>query len=322
MDDLVSWSQLINFFISSTKNSSRKMYLLASDHLRKLESMASQDPFLEDLWLFLLPYYQAFVAQYRKTNQDRIEGAQKTADFTEKINLLSSRLIRRWDAQIQLVYDIDDNRYKKFFPYGRKPFHRETYELRIEAVLSLGERLLAEPQLQQLGQTVLAFGQQLQALRIQQQGFKAYNSVNAKRLEKERLQLAQGLYAVFCRLKGYYYQELHQVEKFYSLHYFRAKTKTKAASSQEERVIMLDLAPHSRLAQFQEQLKGGEEIHLRHIEGPSLKYYTLAHEMDQPTQIKDLPPLSQQALIVPKGHRLLLLENDQPLPAKLQIEIV
>lgn len=322
MDDLVSWSKLINFFISSTKNSSRKMYLLASDHLRKLEAMASQDPFIEDLWLFLLPYYQAFVAQYRKANQDRIESAKRTADFTDKIDLLSSRLIRRWDAQIQLVYDIDDNQYKQLLPYGRKPFHRETYELRIEAIFSLGERLLADPQLQHLGQAVMAYGQQLQDLRIQQQGFKVYKSANAKSLEKERLQLAQGLYAVFCRLKGYYYKELHQVEKFYSLHYFRAKTKSKASSSQEERVIMLDLAPNSRLAQFQEQLKGGEEIHLRHIEGPSLKYYTLAHEVDRPAQEEDLSPLSNQSLIVPEGHRLLVLENDQPLAAKLQIEII
>ena len=322
MNDLIRWSKLINFFISVTDGSHRKMYLLATDHLHKLQEMAVHDPFLQDLLTFLLPFYNSFIAQYRKSNQDRILLAEKTADLSDMLVELSTNKIRQWDIQIQGVYDMRSNVYKRLLPDGRGPFQTNSYEMRIEAILSLAERLNLDPQLSALGQDVEAYGLQLQSLRMQQQGIKVYRSANSKALEEQRLELAKGLYAVFCRLKGHYYEELYEVEKFYKLHYFRTSNDNNGLSDQEVNSFEISLEANSRSGQLEDLLEGGQNIRLTHLEGGQLQYYTVVNAVDTPLEEHNLDPLQSVILTVADGHQLLVVNNTHGIPAKLQVEIL
>ena len=322
MNDLVRWSKLINFFISVTEGSHRKMYLLAADHLRKLQEMAVHDPFLQDLLTFLLPFFDSFIAQYRKTNQDRILLAEKTADFKDMLDNLSADTIRQWDIQIQMVYDMRSNIYRRMLPEGRKPFQGGSYEMRIENVLSLAERLSMDPQLSTLGQDVEAYGLQLQDLRTQQQRLKVYRSANSIALEEQRLNLAKGLYAVFSRLKGHYYEELYEVEKFYSLHYFRTATEDADLAEEDINSFEISLEANSRSGQLEDLLEGGETIRITHLEGGQLKYYTVVNAVDTPLEEYSLSPLQSVSMTVPDGHQLLVVDNVHSIPAKLQIEVL
>ncbi|WCL80726.1 hypothetical protein PPO43_12175 [Saprospira sp. CCB-QB6] len=319
------WIHLDNFIDNWTENSLKRMYLLSTDHIHKLAAKAPNDPVIQEILDFVEPAYRNFIQQYRVKTLQRNLYRQKTAEFHDLLRLLSAKKIRSWDVQIQIVYDAKSATYMALLPEGRNPFQKGAYEMRIEAVNTLGEALSSDAQLGALATEVLAFGQQMQATRQEQQGNEGTKDNHADTLEALRQELAIVLFWGFSRLKTHYYRELYLVKNFYELQYFRKRKKRgRKASAKEEEfgLFELELAPESRLVQLEGLLRGGESVRITHLEGAAVKYYSAANAADTPTEVYDLHPNQTVHLQLPSGHRLLLLDNPAANMAKVQLELI
>ena len=326
MVEITGWTKTENFVYTITKDNKKKMYLLAKDHVHKLTEKAASDPVIQDILNFVLPAYDDFLLQYRKNTIDKREYHQKTAEFRALLHQLSSVEIRRWDIEIQMTYDVITSDYTRLLPDGREPFQKGTYDMRIEAVMTLGDLLSNDPQLQGLGATVLAFGQQLEDLRSQQQGVEGNTDDNVDDLETTRQELAIVLYGAFARLLAHYYRTPKRVDNFYELKYFRRGNSSSEEENTEEDEdygrFEVDLAPESRLVQLEGLLTGGETVRITHLEGEPIKYYSAANAADSPTQVYELQPNQTISLQLPAGHRLLLLDNPAANMAKVELELM
>ncbi|WCL81310.1 hypothetical protein PPO43_15145 [Saprospira sp. CCB-QB6] len=321
MVEITGWTKTENFVYTITKDNKKKMYLLAKDHVHKLTEKAASDPVIQDILNFVLPAYDDFLLQYRKNTIDKREYHQKTADFKALLHQLSSVEIRRWDIEIQMTYDVITSDYTRLLPDGREPFQKGTYDMRIEAVMTLGDLLSNDPQLQGLGATVLAFGQQLEDLRSQQQGVEGNTDDNVDDLETTRQELAIVLYGAFARLLAHYYRTPKRVDNFYELKYFRRGNSSSEEDDDYSR-FEVDLAPESRLVQLEGLLTGGETVRITHLEGEPIKYYSAANAADSPAQVYELQPNQTVSLQLPAGHRLLLLDNPAANMAKVELELM
>ena len=326
MVEITGWVKTENFVYTMTKGNKKKMYLLAKDHFHKLTEKAATDPFIQDVLNFITPAYEAFLLQYRKSTLDKREYHLRTARFVSLIKQLSSVEIRRWDIEIQMTYDVITSEYQSLLPNGRAAFQNGSYEMRIEAVMTLGDLLSNDPQLQGLGATVLAFGQQLEDLRSQQQGVEGNTDDNVDNLESTRQELAIVLYGAFARLLAHYYRTPKRVDNFYELKYFRRGNSSSEEENTEEDDdygrFEVDLAPESRLVQLEGLLTGGETVRIRHLEGEPIKYYSAANAADSPVQVYELQPKQTISLQLPAGHRLLLLDNPAANMAKVELELM
>lgn len=325
MVETTGWIKTENFVYTTTKENKKKMYLLAKDHVHKLTEKASSDPVIQDILNFILPAYEDFLLQYRKNTVEKRDYHQKTAAFEDLIAQLSGVEIRRWDVEIQMTYDIATNDYRLFLPYGREPFQKGTYDMRIEAVMTLGDLLSADPQLQGLGARVLAFGQQLDDLRGQQQGVEGNNDDNVDDLEAKREELAIILYGAFARLLAHYYRTPKRVDNFYELKYFR-RSRNSSPEQEEENDnfsnFEVALSPGSSQQQLEGLLIGGERLRLQHISGEPVLYYFLVNSSDSPGQQYELQPNQSVEVIVPLGHRLIVLENPSRQDSLVEIELL
>jgi|GEM_PF-4527180 len=325
MIEITGWIKTENFVYTITKDNKKKMYLLAKDHVHKLTEKAASDPVIQDILNFILPAYDDFILQYRKNTIDQRGYHQKTAEFEALIAQLSSVEIRRWDIEIQMTYDVITSDYIRLLPYGRKPFQKGTYDMRIEAVMTLGDLLSNDPQLQGLGATVLAFGQQLEDLRSQQQGVEGNTDDNVDDLESKREELAIVLYGAFARLLAHYYRNPKRVDNFYELKYFRRSKNNNTEQEEDDdnyNHFEVELSPGSNQAQLEGLLLGGERIRLQHIRGAAVLYYFLAQSNDSPNQQYELLPNQMIEINVPLGQRLIVLDNPSNQDAVVELELL
>ena len=119
-----TWSYLQNPFDNVTKSSYKLMYLMSTDHFDKLLARKS-DTTINELYSFGKPSFDAFITQYRKSGSDDANYQMYTLRFEQLILDLMSTLARRWDIQIQNVYDTITPEYKSLLPNGRSPFQSE-----------------------------------------------------------------------------------------------------------------------------------------------------------------------------------------------------
>lgn len=318
----LGWYPLINFFYSNTAGSFKKMYQLATDHLSKLRLMAASDPALQDILNFFEPFYLAFLQQYEQSIDGRRAYHAKTAEFKELLEEVTGPMLRRWHAEVQMNYDLDSRQYKQLFPQGRSIFKNAVYEVRIQEVKSLGRALLLDPQLAALGATVEAYGQQLEALRDEQQGLEYSFHSNSNLLEQQREELSLGLFATFARLKFHYYRDVDRVVDFYELKYFRQTSSPSHSDEVEVNTLEVELAPNSQEQQLEGLLQEGSRVRLTHLRGEAVRYTTLANATASAGQWQELLPNQTLDLLVPAGQRILLLDNPTAIEAVLLLELL
>lgn len=215
-----TWSYLQNPFDNVTKSSYKLMYLMATDHFDKLLARRS-DAIINELYEFGKPSFEAFIIQYRKNGSDDANYQMYTLRFENLIAELSSTLARRWDVQIQTVFDIITPEYRSLLPNNRTPFQAGPYDIRINAVKSLSDQLLQFASLSALQKEVNDFHTLLIEARSQQQGVENTSQMNSTALENTRLTLAQAMHSIFGGLIRYYYLDLAMVESYYELRYLR-----------------------------------------------------------------------------------------------------
>lgn len=215
-----TWSYLQNPFDNVTKKSNKHMLLMATDHFDKLNAHKA-DPKINELYRFGKPYFDDFCEKYRKVSTDSASYQMQTERTVKLLEELSSTLARRWDIQIQVVYDIVTSEYKSLLPNGRAQFQSGAYDLRINEVQSFANRLNSYPEFANLKADVEEFYKKIIETRSKQQGSESLVQTNSLDTEKARFKLAQAMHSIFGALMNLYYLDSAKVETFYELKYLR-----------------------------------------------------------------------------------------------------
>lgn len=277
------WSYLQNPFDNVTKRNFKKMYLMATDHFDKLKQSAPYTPVVNELLEFGLPYFNRFIDQYRKKETDTATYRMATAQLENLMSELSGTHIRKWDVTIQIEYDVVDPIYKSLLPNGRRPFQTGAYDLRIDQVFSLADKLSALPQFNELRDKVRDVGSQLLQARTAQQGADFTDGSNSTDLETRRYELAVAMHYIFAGLMKIYYLNLPMVEQYYDLRYFRQADKSDDDNPVVKETINLTLPPNSKNTTLEGRLTEGDTIKVTNNGTTTFLVYAAENPTQEPS---------------------------------------
>lgn len=226
----IRFSLLINRFDNVTKYGFKRMHLLSRDFIDKLSARKNIEPALLPIYNEVLPFCVNFFENYNLYYNQSSFYRGSTNSFQNALKELSSNLIRRWAVAIENEYPINSSTYLVCFPEGRDPFHKGNYELRLNAVRSLADKLerINNPNLANLSDKITTWYNETLALRSQQQGDEGEENRLRQQLENSRFALANAMHLAFFKLCVYYFSNLSMVETFYEMRYLRvSNTKPK-----------------------------------------------------------------------------------------------
>lgn len=244
------WSLLDNPFETSTRNNYRKMLALGRFTLAALHSQAAQ-PFFLSLYTDLYPVVTAYKTVFSDWSNEVASRQGESLNVTQLLRMLSNTHIVRWNATVLVQYDKNTPAYKAIFPNGFRQFHNGSKDERISAVQALGKSLENVAPLAALKTEVDAFAVQLVTARGNQLGSKGSAKQQSANVEKARVQLAQGLMAVYGGLVIHFVQQLEKMEPFFDLETLRDKrqktfTRTLRAG-QSKTLVKRTLLPDSQI---------------------------------------------------------------------------
>lgn len=315
------WSYLQNPFDNVTKKSYKQMFLMATDHFDKLLAN-STDSKINVLYLFGKPYFDDFCAQYRKSNTDSSTYQMLTERTVKLLDELSSTHARRWDVQVQGVFDTTEAEYKSILPKGRALFQGGAYDLRINEVLNFANRINAYPELSRLEAEVKAFHVKIVDARSKQQGAESLVQMNSQDLEAKRYALAQVMHSIFGQLLHIYFNDTEKVEAFYELKYLRKITSDKNDESTiiEEVVIQ----PNQTVTALEGKLNEKDEVTVLNTGESTLIVYLA--ENNEANSVEGnrfiLESGKKTSLTVGEYDKVLLIKNtDETLLGKAVVEL-
>jgi hypothetical protein len=217
------WSYTRNPFEYVTRNNYKKLFLLATDHFDKLTQAAKNNLVIDELFRFGQPTYQAFRQAHQDYMTESAMYRMNTQAFKDQLGILKIQLIRQWDIRIQMEFDRGTPKYLSLLPRVRQPFHKGAYELIINEVLALSDKLAPYPALSSLRTEVAEFGQNLLNLRTIQQGQEAKIKQCAHLLETRRQELLQVMHYIWAGLIQLHYRQPEAVKQYYDLSYLQRK---------------------------------------------------------------------------------------------------
>ena len=245
-----SWRYLQNVFEKFTRKSFLRMYLLSNDHFDKLrgrirklnveiaattaanEALEKERQALLDILAVGETAFEAYREQYRINTTTNARHRLLTERLRQLLNDLSSQQIRHWHASVQVFFDIKSADYQYLFPKGKRIFQRANYDMRINEVHSLAERLAEYAVLSDLQTVVQTFGEQLYSIRSEQQAIEGMQQQNSNLLEEKRLELACQMHGMYGGLLMLYRKNPAIIESFYELQYLR-RPKGKATAHKD-----------------------------------------------------------------------------------------
>lgn len=317
----VSWSYLQNPFDNATKRNYKRMYLLATDHFDKLKQYAGDDPKVQELLDFGRGAFDAYVLQYRQGSTEAATYRMNTATFENIMADLSSTQIRRWDIEIQFVYDVVRPEYKALLPNGRGPFQTGAYDLRIDQVLSLADRLKAFPDLSDLQIKVQAFGENAITTRTKQQGNETIEKANSNSLEEKRQALAQAMHGIFGGLLRLCYDNPAKVERYYELQYLRSSSSSGADDAPRES-IDLELAAETATPIFEKQLQANDIVRITNTGGVPFMAFLTMDISTTPTTTIEVASGQMITLTATQNGESLVLDNEENTAGSALVELL
>ena len=242
------WSYLENPFASLARRSQKQFLLFTRDHRDKLQQWQA-NPYLAPLFIKLQTAYSAFEQKYANLNAVTGMYRTKTRVFENLIQELSSRKIKSWDVQVQVVYADDTPEYAGIFPNRRSPFQGTAYDLRISSLMSLVNILGNYPLLTNVQTDVQAFLAQIQQARTEQQGLENNEQVLRSELVDSINELASEMFYVYAMLIANYYTQIEKVENFYELKYLRS-----GSQSSDNQGTNYEAAPNNKVNLYNGEL--------------------------------------------------------------------
>lgn len=266
----ISWFYLQNPFDNVTKNSFKRMLIMATDHHDKLLNASVNSAQLQAIYQQFLPAFQTFKQTYMQTFAAGAVYQGNTQMVETLFAELSSKKIKQWDIQIQNVFLDDTPQYKMLLPTNRIPFQSGTYEGRTQAVQVLETNLAMFPQLSAVMTDVSDFRQKIEQARTIQQGYEKQNDDLVKLVEQHRTELAQMMHFVFGSLIAIYYQQPWQVETFYELKYLRTTSSNATAPNLQTQ----NVPANSRVSVGNGKLLASNNLTLKNTGTTPLVFFT------------------------------------------------
>lgn len=317
----IQWAYLQNPFDNVTKRNFKKMFLLATDHFDKLKQQAPGNPQIQALLDFGQENFDAYIEQYRKGSTDSATYRMKTATFENMIAELSGTLIRRWDVTIQVLYDVVDPIYKALLPNGRKPFQSGSYDLRIDQVFSLADRLKEFPDLRELEETIRTFGDRLIESRTAQQGVDGVEKTNSDDLEMKRQALAHTMHGIFGSLVRLYYDNPARVESFYDLQYLRSNGSRTEDDITPREAITIMLPPTEKTTLLAGKVLTNDTIRITNTGSTSFSAYMTLDPLATPTNMILVEPGQMLTFTAAAVNEILVLWNESSMEGEGFVEL-
>lgn len=218
----LDWRYAINTFEVNTRGSHVKMLSIATDTEAKLEA-EDADPNILELYTAYFPVYDAYrqICINYDVQAGNRQGATLNVETMVKEDL--PKEVKKWEAQVRIIYVEDSPSERAIFPNKRNPFLQGTYEDRISAVGTLAARLAADANatLTAYAPTVQSYYNLLLSARDSQQVAEGtLNALSATR-EQQRLLVAAELYGVLGGLMRRFRFEPVQIMRFFDMSLLR-----------------------------------------------------------------------------------------------------
>ncbi|MBI9039151.1 MAG: hypothetical protein JEY97_13540 [Bacteroidales bacterium] len=218
------WQAEQNQFDNCTKNSKKRMHIIAADHDAKLQAQSTDNVILT-FYDFFHPKYISYTSKYSEWMLAKAAYKASTRAAENLWQELRSDKIENWDIRIQVIYRKDSPEYLALLPNGRGPFQTSAYELRISAVETLIGSIGDNATLVELKADVEEFYAKLVAARNNQQGKEGLVDNLSQQLEQERVACAQAMYYTLGGLMQKYYQNTELISGFYDMDNIRQTGK-------------------------------------------------------------------------------------------------
>ncbi len=216
---------LINSFLVATNGSYKKALSLGMDHLAKL--IANQaDAVVAAMLATFDPVMQAFLTAQQ--NLDTALGDYKgdTQSVESLFDELNNEKLAYWEGQLFYHFPKGSVEATQLMPKGRGAFQSGTYEQRILAIKTFGDKCALIPVLVPLSVNVLAFHTQIASARALQQSDGEGQTAALRDLrETARVALCEEMYGDMALLVHHYRTDPLQVERFFDLGLLRQKSE-------------------------------------------------------------------------------------------------
>jgi hypothetical protein len=182
------WIFLSNTFLVNTRKNFKKALSLITDHLAKLHSQIADATILA-IYNSFLPLVQSYENLYSQWQMTLGTYEGKTQGFEERLQHFSVVQINVWRGVVFNIFPEHSADAKEIFYDDRKPFQAGTYEQRVNAFKTLGDKLATyttEPTLVALSVEVLSAYNELKALRDAQQDKEGASAIFSSSLETAR----------------------------------------------------------------------------------------------------------------------------------------
>lgn len=217
---------LINSFLVVTQNSYKKALSLGMDHLAKL--LANQaDPVILAIHAAFEPVMQSFLAAQQNLDAALGDYKGETQTVEELFEQLNDEKLPYWEGQVFYYYPKGSAQATQLMPHGRGDFQTGTYEQRILAIKTFGDKCALINDLVPLSVNVLAFHTEISSARALQQSAGEGQVAALRDLrETARISLCVEMYGNMGQLMHHYRTNPLEVERYYDFTLLRTKSES------------------------------------------------------------------------------------------------
>lgn len=220
------WHYLINTFLVVTASNYKKALSLGVDHLAKLVANQS-DAFIAAMVATFDPVMQAFMAAQQNLDAALGDYKGETQSVEGLFKLMNDEKLSYWEGQVFYFYPKGSDQATQLLPKGRGPFQTGTYEQRILAIKTFGDKCALITNLVPLSVNVLAFHTQIASARALQQSSGEGQVATLRTLrETARVMLCTEMFSNLGLLMSHYKTNPTQVGNYFDLTLVRSKSKS------------------------------------------------------------------------------------------------
>lgn len=149
------WKFFENSFLTASDGNFTLFLSMSYFHYNRLLKAKDTNAFAMLLFTAYAPLHAAYVLAYNKWHAQQGTQTSSTGALRDKLFELQHTLAKKWDKEVQKIYDEDTNEYKALFPHHRVPFMTGGQNDRISAVGTLIEQMENFPLLDTIRTTLV-----------------------------------------------------------------------------------------------------------------------------------------------------------------------
>ncbi|MCF8256337.1 MAG: hypothetical protein K9J06_02220 [Flavobacteriales bacterium] len=211
------WHFLINSFLVATRSSHKKLLSLAVDHLARLVAN-NADAVVAAIAATFDPVLQAYMATEQNLNAVLGDYKGETQTVKQLFQELNETRLPLWEGQVFFHFPKGSEKATQLFPKGRGAFQEGTYEQRILAIKTFGDKCAATAALAPFSVQVLAFHTQISSARaLQQSAGEGQTALLRNLRDAARKMVCDEMYGNLGLLMHHHRTDPLQVERYFDL---------------------------------------------------------------------------------------------------------